>query len=338
MRINSNSRKAVINWMLEDASLLELMGSIAAQGYFKGEPLIVVPGAKGRFTAVEGNRRLAAVLLLSDPELASVRRSTVKKIAEDAQFRPTELPCVTFKSREDVLSYLGYRHVTGIKEWEPLAKARYVEQLIRSGQAKGADPLAVVARKIGSKRPYLARLMGALALYEQAVRANFWGLHGIEEPDIDFSLITLALSYPTLRTFVGVTEDAKKVTAPTENVRDLFNWMFLESPEGTTVLGESRNMGQLAAIVHSPPALKALRSGKSMSDALLLTQAPLDVFRSSIRRAKEHLQTATLQLSAVRAVSDLDLASVEEVMAVARDLLAILRGRREGGAGKGSGS
>jgi hypothetical protein len=34
---------SILNWMLDDASILELMGSIGEHGFFPGEPLLVVP-------------------------------------------------------------------------------------------------------------------------------------------------------------------------------------------------------------------------------------------------------------------------------------------------------
>ncbi|HEV2033233.1 MAG TPA: hypothetical protein VGU71_03380 [Candidatus Dormibacteraeota bacterium] len=334
--VDGHSKSAVLKWMLEDASLLELMNSIGIQGYFPGEPLVVVPGPQSRLIVVEGNRRLAAVLLLAHPSTAGTRRTAVQTIAAEAAFRPDVLPCVVFASRDEVIDYLGYRHVTGIKEWEPLAKARYVEQLLGAGHAKGKDPLAIVARKIGSKRSYLARLMGALTLYDYATAREIVGSNGLDESEINFSFITLALGYPSIRGFAGLSDDSSSVHGAKENVRSLFDWMFKQMTGGTTVLGESRNMGDLAAVIDKPAALKALRSGRSLADALLLTEAPLQVFRTSIREAKERLQTATLQLSVVHEITDLDIASVEEIVVVSRDLRTLLQSRREDSAAASS--
>jgi hypothetical protein len=62
----------------------------------------------------------------------------------------------------------------------------------------------------------------------------------------------------------------------------------------------------------------------------------LQVFRTSLREAKERLQTATLQLSLVHEIADMDIDAVEEIGVVSRDLLTILRSRREGIAASGS--
>ena len=59
----------------------EVAFSIAANGFFREEPLLVIPGdevkgGKGKFIVVEGNRRLAAVLLLCDAKLRDKLKAT----------------------------------------------------------------------------------------------------------------------------------------------------------------------------------------------------------------------------------------------------------------------
>ena len=54
----------LIEKFVRDERLLEVIESIANQGYFAGEPLLVVPHKK-RFVVLEGNRRLAALKLLT---------------------------------------------------------------------------------------------------------------------------------------------------------------------------------------------------------------------------------------------------------------------------------
>ncbi len=40
--IKGNDVTEVVNWMLTDASIIELMGSIGEKGFFPAEPLLVV--------------------------------------------------------------------------------------------------------------------------------------------------------------------------------------------------------------------------------------------------------------------------------------------------------
>src|SRR5687767_14689436 len=77
--LNGKVEAEVFSWMLRDATIIELMGSIGELGYFPGEPLLVAKtNKKGVFEVVEGNRRLTAVKLLREPELAPVRKKAVR--------------------------------------------------------------------------------------------------------------------------------------------------------------------------------------------------------------------------------------------------------------------
>ena len=86
----------------------------------------VVPIDESTHTVVEGNRRLAALKLLQNPGLTDFRRTSISQLVEDAQHIPNEVPCIVYDTRDEILDYLGFRHVTGIKSWGPLSKARYL--------------------------------------------------------------------------------------------------------------------------------------------------------------------------------------------------------------------
>jgi|SRR5829696_9857245 len=114
--VDGHDEAAVMACMLADATILELIYSIAVLGYFSGEPLLIAPDASDRLIVVEGNRRLAALRLLQDPSSAPSRKRAVEDAAKLAKAVPTRVPCVRFENRNDILDYLGYRHITGIIE------------------------------------------------------------------------------------------------------------------------------------------------------------------------------------------------------------------------------
>ena len=67
----------VIEFLLLEAATLELMESIGENDFFVGEMLLVIPNKEesGRYVVIEGNRRLTAVLLLNNPDLAKVKKT-----------------------------------------------------------------------------------------------------------------------------------------------------------------------------------------------------------------------------------------------------------------------
>ena len=327
----------ILRWMLEDARLLDLMGSIGAQGYFPGEPLLVTPEIEGGeanppFVVVEGNRRLAAVRLLLHPEEAAVRGQSVAAVSADAAFRPEALPCLVYETRDSILDYLGYRHVTGIQQWSPLAKAQYVAQLLaRFTRDDEPEDLRAVAKRIGSRADYVRRLLTSLRVYQQILDKAFFGLRGVEEQSIDFSVLTTALSYAQIAEWLGLREtpDGVAGAAAEANLRDLVDWLFRERTSGQTLLGESRNLRLLAAVVDHPEAVAALRAGESLVDAAQLTEEVTEQFSAALRQARERLQRARLLADRVDPLTEQHRALIAELRLAAEDLSSIARGRQE---------
>src|SRR5689334_14894941 len=58
------SQPELLAVLAEDYHLQDLGRSLADNGYFAEEPLVVVPSKRDTWTVVEGNRRLAALKLL----------------------------------------------------------------------------------------------------------------------------------------------------------------------------------------------------------------------------------------------------------------------------------
>jgi hypothetical protein len=151
-----------LEWFNKDADLLSVANSIATNGYFAGEPLLVAPDKRdaANYVVVEGNRRFAAVLLLHNPAYLS-RTRTLKEMSERADLEELKLlPCAVYRERSEILNYLGNRHIVGVRAWEPLAKASYLRQLRSDAAARGdeTDDRAL-ARIIGSKSDYVRRLL-----------------------------------------------------------------------------------------------------------------------------------------------------------------------------------
>lgn len=282
----------VIDYMVKYGNIIELMLSIAETGYSDAEPLLIVKGIDGIYTVVEGNRRLAALKLLSKPELTKVRSRTIKDVISDAKNIPTEIPCIRYPNREDVLDYLGYRHITGVKDWGALEKARYLEQLYQihikdTSQDKIYQKLA---KMIGSRSDYVYKLHTALKLYDKANDNAYYGAD-IKEEDISFSWLTTALGYSAISEFLGLLEatDASLTTLKEENFKKIFTWMFFP---GKTVVKESRQISELAKITEYPAALERLENGCTIDEALLYTSAPSDAFIEMLKKAKQQLKQA----------------------------------------------
>ena len=329
--IDRSDETEVIRWMLQDATLTDLMMSIAEQGYFDGEPVLVVKAASGKYIVVEGNRRLAAVKLLLDPSSAPVRARAVADIVANAPHRPEAIPAIVCESRDAVLSYLGYRHITGVKQWEPLEKARYLLQLFeRVAITDTKERLQKVAKQIGSRTDYVSRLLSGLLVYEFAEDKGFWKLP-ISEDTIDFSVLTTALNYADIARFVGLNErgSLNMDSLHEGQVRDLFLWLFVrDQASGATKLGESRQLSRLARVVIHPDALARFRSGVALNEAVQLTVDRQEAFANSLTNANQWIKICRDLEPSIEPNEGL-VTACETLNQTARSLFHALKGRAE---------
>jgi len=332
--VRGTNEDEVIEWMLKDATIVELMSSIGEKGYFPGEPLLVVPAKKAnKYLVVEGNRRLCAVKLLNDPSLAASKKKSVQQASSEAKFHPTELPVLTYKTRDEILDYLGYRHITGIKEWDALAKAKYLEQLFnREKKGKISERFKNLAKAIGSKPNYVARLLTGLNVFTEIADNDFFNIEELDEETIDFSILVTALSYKDLTGFLGLkaSDDPTLPGLNKRRLKELTEWLFEKIDGKRTRLGESRELKKLSAVVKSPKALEAFRSGQSLGDAVLLTGEPTAVFRTSVNNSKAQLQTARDYSHLVRGLTPGDSEVLVEIQGLARDLRIVVDSKIRG--------
>ena len=318
----------VLEWMLSDGTIIELMGSIGEQNYFIGEPLLVTPDRNSdNLIVVEGNRRLAAVKLLLNPNLAPTRKRTVSEVSEKAQYRPSELPTITFPERNLILDYLGYRHITGVKEWDPLAKARYLEQLYRKlTEETKAEKLRSVAKTIGSRADYVSRLLTGLAIYDEIAEEDFFGLEGVNERSVKFSLLTTAINYSNVADFLDVeTGDFDLESINKNHLEELTGWMFEKTRENRTRLGESRNLSELSSVLGDERALEQFRAGLPLMEAYTLTAGPNNAYRQVVAEARSRLNTALTYASKIDDVSQTDVDIMIDIYKTARAITAVLQ-------------
>lgn len=285
--------KKIIEYMVRYGNIVELMQSIGETGYSEAEPLLVVPDTKinGKYIVVEGNRRLAALKLLSNPELTSLRRTVIANVIAAVKYKPTQIPVIIYSKRNDVLDYLGYRHITGVKDWGALEKARYLDQLYSLHiDELGKDKIySVLAKMIGSRSDYVAKLHTALKLYDHANDQAYYGVE-IEEKDFNFSWLTTALSFSGTVSYLGLESpgDSDLDHLNEENFKQLFVWMF--DPKKKKI-DDSRQITELNKIIEAPKALEKLKSGSSISEAILYTSAPNETFLELLEKAKSALQS-----------------------------------------------
>lgn len=246
-------------------NLFPIAQSMADNGYFQEEPLIGIPGPDDKIIVVEGNRRLAALKFLIDPEIRrlSKRRDDWEKLYEESQKNEHDLavvPIVVHEKREELRAILGFRHITGTLKWDTLAKARFVNKLIE--EEKGAS-FYDIGREVGTRSDTVRRNYVAYRVYKQA-KDDF----NIDTSDLEsrFGVFYTALNNANIRKHVGLDLDKSmeklKKPIPSKKADELAN--FISYLHGTAeiqpVFTDSRNISRLGEILASPEARNILHT------------------------------------------------------------------------------
>ena len=246
-------------------TVAELM---AVHGYFASEPMIAIPGANGKWIVVEGNRRLTAVIGLTNPEIRSQFLDVKKwdELAARSKINAGDkIPVVIANSRLDVVPIIGTRHISGILAWKPYPQARYIANLIDVEKISAAE----VSNMIGLPKNTVNDLYR-----EQAIAAQAKSL-GIDTGNVEsaFSLLTVAMRNSKLREHVGapISSQFQPGTQPIPEdkipeLKETLIWIF-GNVDKEQIISESRQITSLANVVAVPAGLQALREGKSLDEA-----------------------------------------------------------------------
>lgn len=318
-KIASGPTQLLLERFVRDERLQEIVESIGDHGFFPGEPLLVTKLPEGRFKVVEGNRRLAALKLLNGIVKAPEGRTSIAKAVEAAEHKPSKVPCLVFEAEDEVLRYLGFRHITGVKAWGALQKARYVDRLWKTYEALPRDEgIKRLARETGSRADYMGQMLCSLALYDKAESRNFFKL-GLSPDDIEFSVLSTALSYTSIVDYLNLDSkadiDIKDLNE--QNLKDLFQWLFVTIGNKKAIISESRNLRKLAAIVSSEAAVKELKSSGNLDDAYELSKGPQIALGEALKIAHKRLEIAWKLIPKVSTPGSDNIDLAEEILKIA---------------------
>ncbi|MEM9939360.1 MAG: ParB N-terminal domain-containing protein [Pseudomonadota bacterium] len=304
--VDKRNQNELLSFLARSAALDELINAIGSNGYFASEPLIGVRQENGDIIIVEGNRRLSALKLLNGENIADAP-AKVSRALELATTRPRSVPVSVYTDKADILNYLGNKHIAGVKPWGALAKARYAKQLL--ALQPGDDPdenIRLVARAIGSRRDFIVRATKALEAYEVSEQTEFFNLDGVDESTVKFSVLSTALDYEGIQSFVFAAQenehDAREINQ--DNLKLLFSWLFQKDRQGRTRLGESRNIGMLSRVLASERSRKAFIEGTPLAQAYRLTDGVSIEFDSLATQVLSGLREANSLVADVDSTPD----------------------------------
>ena len=241
-------------------------------GFWTHEALIVVEQAldnKERLVVVEGNRRLAALKLLKkaqDGEPISSQWTTMAQYSEISDNLFSRVPYLLADSRGDIQAFLGFRHVTGIKQWDADEKAMFIASLIDEHGMSYQD----VMRKIGSNTPTVRRHYIAYRMLLQMEDT----LNEFDPSRAERRFAVLYMSIDTvgaqsyLNIDITAPPGAAREPVPEDHLQNLAHfarWLFGTQETSSHIVRDTRQVADFGRILESQEATKYLEEAKSPS-------------------------------------------------------------------------
>lgn len=298
--LRGKDEATIIEYMLLEASTLDLMLAIGQNGFFPGEPLLVVAEGE-RFRVVEGNRRLTALKLLKNPDLAPVQKQRVSQIMEAVTYKEEHVervPCQIFEDPDRIHRYLGYRHITGVQSWDLTQKAAFLTSIREQEYPDLAvdDASRELAKMIGSRRDYVKRLLVGYGVFQVIKDNAFFKVKGLDESSFYFNYIADCLRQEKIADFIGIDMDSEtpEETLDVENLTIWVKWFFEKgSQNNTRIKATALELKMLNAVLSNSRALVAFKDDmKSLKEAYELTGEVEEVFQGAIAKAVSALETA----------------------------------------------
>lgn len=299
---SSDSQFELAKLLWSEMAVDELVLSISANGFFSEEPLFVVPELDGpinsnsKFVVIEGNRRLAAVQILTNDDWRKrLNIKDIPQLSEAIMMSLRSLPVSIYKKREDLWAYLGFRHINSPMSWDAFSKSRYVA-LVHDEYNVALDE---IARRIGDRHSTVQRFYKGYKVLQEAEEKTDFSAEDRMRGRFYFSHLYTALDYPQFQDFLGIDsahfdEKIPVDDAHLENLEQLMIWLYGKKSAKIQPVVQRQNpdLNLLREVVGNPDALDALRSGYSLEKAHYISIGDDRRFREALVGAKEELLQA----------------------------------------------
>ena len=297
---NQDDQSAMFRYLITDIGVEDLLQSIAASGLINADPIIVKDRPAGGYFVIEGNRRIAALKLLTGTTPNDhLPLPTIPDISEEKLDSLQTVP-VQSEWPDDLLqAYLGYKHVTAAREWSPEAKAKFVFEHARGDLSK--QNLQRFAKTLGTNLATLKRWLIAYLTLREAERENIFDPTNTTAKGYFGTFYTL-LGGRQAREFLHLENDpVTEAPVPRDKLNRLsefINWTIgtREKP----ALINSRQQTKFEQVLGSHRALEHFRVKGDLEASLLYTEYNSEEIAAALRKAAYTIEGCLTTLFDVR--------------------------------------
>jgi len=317
--IHRESEEEILKVLYREFDLDELAVSMSMNGYFEEEPLVVAPinippkiesldlkknpnnekyiqfvNAKDtNFTVAEGNRRLSTVKILLDDDLRDrLKIKTWPKITSEVRINLSILPTIIYPTRNEILSYMGIRHIAGLKKWDAYAKARYIKEMEKQGHS-----IVEIEKLLGDKQAFVRKSYICHSMLEQSEEEFDYDTTKAKE---NFSFLFLSIGQGAIKRYLGLSEKSKEIpldkpikTNKMKELKNLLSWIYGEGKEKQSVIADSRDINNyLTNVVTNPEAVAYLEDTRNLREAYEMSDGEETMLRRNLTSASRSLKKA----------------------------------------------
>ena len=345
----SDTQEEIMKKIYTREQIDELASSLAVNGYFQEEPIIVIPKNNVDFDkitesncnqfnylVIEGNRRVTSVkLLLGDNNIVDPDFPQLKK-ESNIRSGLQRLPAIMYRDRDDVDVYLSVRHISGNRKWDAFAKAKYIFEKVNKINetvkdiSKAVDALTT---QIGDKSNVVRKYYIYYKVFKE-----------IEEDVLDysskhikdrFSLLEVALASgnTTIANYIGLQpfrsiELIGTLIKPekTTELKNVTEWIFGKDDQGRgSIINDSRQItNQLKPILGNKEAIDHLVEFNDLEGAYQLTDGEESLVIGNMRKANKLLSVILSKVKKYKANQDFA-AALDELSDTMDSVKAIIK-------------
>lgn len=282
----------IVKCLYDEMDVDEVIRSILSSGYVNFEPLIVKAEGKN-YIVLEGNRRLAALRLISIPALCKKLKITLPVIP-DAKAPPKKVKAWEVAHRNDARAFIGFKHINGPFRWDAFAKAQYAAKWLQDG----AD-IGVISRTLGDTHNTVRRLVNGYFALEQAKAAGFDQSKATSKR-FSFSHLYTALTRSGYREYLGLPdEDLSKPPkrepipkAKTKELTTVMTWLYGQGDSPALVQSQNPDLNKLNEVLLHPEAKKMLLAKQDLNAAYERVEPPATRFEDALLLASRQCEEA----------------------------------------------
>lgn len=312
----------LVKALADSADLEELIKSISENGYMSIEPLIVMEKGS-KYVVLEGNRRLAAIKLLTEPGLAQKCRVVVPKELDSHVVESLkEVAVYLVNDESEARSFIGFKHVNGPHKWDSFAKAQFAYKWFINERDDGLT-IDDITKKLGDSNNTVRSIVSAMFVLEQAKNNDVYDIHiDRMSPKFSFSHLYTALNRSEYKDFLGLERDWNVTLldnpVPNKNLdklKDVLVGLYGSKRDKRTSLISSQNpdLKYFGEVLVNEASYDAFKSGvESLSELYKQAGDPLQHIKDSFLEINKQLDTISSVLDRTESLDETTKSYIEQ--------------------------